>query len=61
LSAEPVSEAKTAFGSELVQQDRDHHLADRADLEQRPGRDRRSCIGIGEAEVEHASLAVGRH
>ena len=59
-AAHPVGQAKPPFGRELMKQGRGHHLADRADLEQRIVGDRRARVGIGETEVERGGEAVGR-
>ena len=58
-AVDPVAEAQPSLGRELMEQRRDHQLADRPDLEQRVVGDRRARIGIGEAEVEHGRKAVG--
>ena len=58
--ADPVGQPKPTFGDELVDHGRDHHLADRADLEQRLGRNRRARVGIGIAEVQDRADAIRR-
>ncbi len=58
--ADAVAQVEAAFAGELVHDGGDHDFADRADLEQGVGRDRRPRIGIREAEVQHRPPALGR-
>ena len=53
-------ETEPPFGGQLMDHRRGHRLADRADLEERVGSDRRTRVGIGEAEVEDRREAIGR-
>ena len=58
--AQSIPKFDPLFGRELVQHQRDHDFADRADLKQGVGGDRGAGIGVGMAEIQDRSLSGWR-